>query len=119
MRGRRPGLLPLERSLLEVAIALDSEGSSEFHGFLAAQMLTEWGFQSRLAATGTIYTTLDRMRRGGLLEARWEDISISEDSGRPRRRLYRITPSGRTALQAAVREAQAGSPGSKLAGAEG
>jgi len=118
MRGRRPGLLPIERALLEVAVRFESEGSPEFHGFRAAQSLTEWGFQSRLAATGTIYTALDRLRRGGLMESRWEEIALSEAEGRPRRRLYRITQTGRLALQNAVRDEQAATPATKLAGAE-
>ena len=72
-----------------------------FHGFLAAQVLKNAGFQARLAATGTIYTTLDRLRRSGFLESEWEDAAISEEARRPRRRLYRITPSGHAAAATA------------------
>ena len=104
--------------MLDVAMRLEASGSPEFHGFLAAQALTEYGFQPRLAATGTIYTTLDRMRRGGLVEARWEDVAISETEGRPRRRLYRITPAGVAALREAIREEKQATSASRLAGAE-
>ena len=119
MRGRRPGLLPLEQALLQIATRFESEGSPEFHGFRAAQTLTELGFQPRLAATGTIYTTLDRLRRGGLLDSRWEDVAISEAERRPRRKLHRITPLGQSALSEAVRQGQTAGPAPKFAGAEG
>lgn len=118
MRGRPAGLLPLEKALLELAVRFDAEGLAEFHGFRAAQTLTESGFQERLAATGTIYTTLDRLRRGGLVEARWEDAAISENEGRPRRRLYRITAAGRSTLAEAARAEQVQPTKSRLAGAE-
>jgi DNA-binding PadR family transcriptional regulator len=42
--------------------------------------------------TGTVYPALHRLERAGLVQATW-----SEDSGR-RRRLYRLTPAGRRAL---------------------
>jgi DNA-binding PadR family transcriptional regulator len=90
--------------VLELAAKFEREGEPEFHGFLAAQALTEFGFQARLAATGTIYTTLDRLRRGGFLESRWEDAFVSEAEGRPRRKLYRMAPAGRSALAEATRQ---------------
>lgn len=116
MRGRPPGLLPLEHALLAAAVRFDSEGTPLFHGFLAAQVLQTSGFQSKLAATGTIYTTLDRLRRAGFLESQWEDVAISEAAGRPRRRLYQITASGRAAVAAAKEQPAVGFSG--LAGAE-
>jgi hypothetical protein len=116
MRGRPSGLLPIERALLGVALRFESDGSPLFHGFLAAQVLQGEGFQSKLAATGTVYTTLDRLRRAGFLESQWEDIAISEEARRPRRRLYRITASGRAVLAVEGRQPMTGLGG--LAGAE-
>ncbi len=43
-------------------------------------------------AEGTIYPALHRLERGGLLASRW-----AEHEGR-KRRVYRLTRSGRTAL---------------------
>lgn len=43
--------------------------------------------------SGTLYPILMRFERYGLLESYWEEGNAS-DMGRPRRRLYRITPSG-------------------------
>ena len=102
MRGRPSGLLALERAVLEVAAHFEAEGNPFFHGFLAAQALKDAGFHSRLAATGTMYTTLDRLRRAGFLESEWEDAAISEEAGRPRRRLYRLTAAGHAALTASA-----------------
>ncbi len=102
-----------------MASKFESDGEPEFHGFLAAQALTEFGFQPRLAATGTIYTTLDRLRRAGFLESRWEDAALSEQEGRPRRKLYSITTGGKAALAEARRAEHAPQRPAGLAGAEG
>ena len=49
-------------------------------------------------AEGTVYPTLHRLERDGLVKSRWTDAS-----GR-RRRVYRITRSGREALTVGRRE---------------
>jgi DNA-binding PadR family transcriptional regulator len=38
------------------------------------------------------------MEGGGLLESRWEDPDLAVAEGRPRRRLYRVTPLGARAF---------------------
>jgi len=50
-------------------------------------------------ASGTVYPTLARLRRRGLVEARWEDARLADREGRPRRRYYRLTGAGARALQ--------------------
>ena len=52
----------------------------------------------RLTAHGTLYKALGRLAEAGLLEARWEDAETAEAEGRPRRRLYRVTGAGASAL---------------------
>ena len=47
---------------------------------------------SRLAS-GTLYPILLRLESAGWFVSRWETIDPSS-AGRPRRRLYRLTPSG-------------------------
>src|SRR5215475_3706664 len=42
-------------------------------------------------ASGTLYPILGRLADRGLMETRWED---DPPEGRPRRHLYRLTPSG-------------------------
>ena len=42
---------------------------------------------------GTLYPLLARLERGGIFKASWEKVEPSE-VGRPRRRLYKITPAG-------------------------
>jgi len=89
---RRTGLLPLELAILRSAA-----GATEIHGFaVAAELRDRHG--SGLTAHGTLYKALTRLAGRGLLAARWESAELAEAQGRPRRRLYRITDAGRTAL---------------------
>ena len=48
--------------------------------------------------SGTVYPTLARLKRSGLVSARWEDQRVAEREGRPRRRYYELTGAGRQAL---------------------
>jgi len=59
-------------------------------------------------ASGTVYPTLGRLKRSGLLVARWEDQRVAEREGRPRRRYYELTAAGARALvEGAARVADA------------
>jgi len=51
---------------------------------------------------GTVYTTLRRLEKRGLVKSRWEDPAVAEAEGRPRRRYYEITAEGATELERAV-----------------
>jgi PadR family transcriptional regulator len=60
-----------------------------------------WHYGLRLAkdakiASGTIYPMLARLERAGWLESKWEQPG-SDNEGRPRRRLYRLTGAGERA----------------------
>lgn len=46
-------------------------------------------------ASGTLYPILLRLESAGWFLSRWENIDPAS-AGRPRRRLYRLTPSGLT-----------------------
>ena len=48
--------------------------------------------------SGTVYPTLGRLKRSGLIKARWEDQRTAERQGRPRRRYYELTADGQRAL---------------------
>lgn len=48
--------------------------------------------------SGTVYPTLGRLKRSGLVKAHWEDQRVAEREGRPRRRYYQLTPAGSHAL---------------------
>ena len=98
---RKPGaLLPLEISILGAAMELAAGDSPEFHGYLLASALREREGARMLTAHGTLYKALDRMRKAGLLESRWEDPEAAAKDERPRRRLYRLTGAGERALAA-------------------
>jgi len=59
-------------------------------------------------ASGTVYPTLGRLRRSGLVETHWEDQRVAEKDGRPRRRYYHLTGDGARALEeGAARVAEA------------
>jgi DNA-binding PadR family transcriptional regulator len=54
-------------------------------------------------SSGTVYPTLTRMENRGLLSAAWESNTIALREGRPRRRYYKLTAAGSTALSDALR----------------
>ena len=47
---------------------------------------------------GTVYKTLHRMERRGLVRAQWEEAEIAERERRPRRRYYEVTAEGASEL---------------------
>jgi DNA-binding PadR family transcriptional regulator len=96
---RKPGtLVPLEVAALEAGLELRDGGQEEFHGFLLAKHIEDAEGARRLTAHGTLYRSLARLERAGLLESRWEDPQVAADEGRPLRRLYRVTGDGEAAL---------------------
>ena len=53
--------------------------------------------------SGTVYPSLRRLEKRGWLSARWEERARADAEGRPRRRYYRLTGAGESALREAVR----------------
>ncbi len=68
------------------------------HGYAVVQRLRERSDGAFDLAEGTVYPALHRLERDGLLASSW-----SVQSGR-RRRVYRLTRSGRAALQTRRRD---------------
>ncbi len=62
------------------------------HGYAIMEALRVRSFGQVDLPTGTVYPALHRLERAGLVRANW-----SEAGGR-RRRVYRLTPAGRSAL---------------------
>jgi DNA-binding PadR family transcriptional regulator len=54
--------------------------------------------------SGTVYPALRRLEKAGLLKSRWEGAAKAHADGRPRRRTYELTDSGRDALPDADRK---------------
>jgi DNA-binding PadR family transcriptional regulator len=48
--------------------------------------------------SGTAYPALRRLEKAGLLESSWEKAAEAHADGRPRRRIYALTPAGARAL---------------------
>ena len=76
-------------------------GEAGSHGFALAKAIAEAGDTRSLSATGTLYRALHRLDEAGLVESWWEDPNDAAEAGRPRRRCYRITGAGATALATA------------------
>lgn len=54
--------------------------------------------------SGTVYPALRRLEKADLLTSRWERDADARADGRPRRRIYELTPDGLDALQEAERK---------------
>jgi DNA-binding PadR family transcriptional regulator len=52
--------------------------------------------------SGTVYPTLARAERSGLVRSRWEDRAAADHAARPRRRHYQINAAGEAALAKAI-----------------
>lgn len=51
--------------------------------------------------SGTVYPALRRLERDGLIGSEWERQSVADRAQRPARKYYRLTRSGKAALEAA------------------
>lgn len=89
----RPGF---PEQTLSVLAALAAQPSQWRHGYDMAQ---ETGLKS-----GTLYPILIRLSDRGLLESCWQDEPAP---GRPRRHMYRLTPDGLAAAEAALAQTAA------------
>ena len=108
--------MALEASILHAGIDLRLRGLDSFHGFLIAREIKEREDARLLTAHGTLYKALDRLQRSGFLESEWEDPLVAANSGRPRRRLYRVTAAGEAALvESRTRVSSPGQPRPRLA----
>lgn len=65
---------------------------------------------------GTLFPILERLRQAGWVERYWEEDSMAEAEGRPRRRFYRISPKGAVLAPQALAEASTAGSKSALPG---
>jgi PadR family transcriptional regulator PadR len=107
----------LDEGVLHRAIELAAAGEPGFYGFAMARQLRDASAARQLTAHGTLYKALARLEQAGLLTSSWEDPGLAEAGRRPRRRLYRVTPSGEQAVlrSAGQRASTASRPGLGLA----
>ncbi|MEM9530554.1 MAG: PadR family transcriptional regulator [Pseudomonadota bacterium] len=85
----------LRKGVLELLVLLRLT-DREYYGYELVQAVTESADGD--VAEGTLYPLLNRLAKRELISSRWEQMS----SGR-RRRYYRITPLGRSALEEMTR----------------
>lgn len=103
MRRRPDTLLPLEAAILQQLASIAGSGVHDMYGFELARRIAEAKGARQLTGHGTLYKALARLDRAGFVESRWEDPDVALAAGRPRRRIYVITPAGGGALSALER----------------
>jgi DNA-binding PadR family transcriptional regulator len=81
-------------------LVLGAVGAGAMHGYAVIDLLRERSSGTFDLAEGTVYPVLHRLEARGHLRSRWSD-----GPGR-RRRLYRLTPEGESALHAHRRDWQ-------------
>jgi DNA-binding PadR family transcriptional regulator len=106
MRRKEGALVPLEIAIIEASAELRRAGQPEVHGYELAKVVRDLRNARRLTAYGTLYKALTRLEREGYLASRWEDPQTAADGGRPRRRFYRLTLEGETALNEELAKAR-------------
>jgi PadR family transcriptional regulator len=53
--------------------------------------------------SGTVYPAMRRLERDGLIRSQWEQESIAMAEQRPSRKYYKLTPAGKTTLEASLK----------------
>src|SRR5687768_12512002 len=86
------------RGHLETLI-LSALRRGEGHGFEILRRLEAAGSGALRLKEGSLYPALYRLEAAGLVKAEWEDAKSSRRG--PRRRVYRLTSTGRRRLDAA------------------
>jgi PadR family transcriptional regulator PadR len=81
-------------AILDVLQVLLSDQEGGCHGFAIAKETRR--------PTGSVYPILARLERFGWVESYWQ--SEQPEHGRPRRRLYRLTPDGLLATRELLNE---------------
>lgn len=82
---------------LTVLRVLDEHGERPLYGY---DLMRRADLKS-----GTLYPILARLERLGHLRSEWEPIDPTQE-GRPARRMYTLTPSGKAFAQESLKKAQ-------------
>jgi PadR family transcriptional regulator PadR len=53
--------------------------------------------------SGTVYPAMRRLERDDLIRSSWEKQSIADAEQRPPRKYYRLTPAGKSTLEASLK----------------
>jgi DNA-binding PadR family transcriptional regulator len=110
VRRKTGTLLPIELSVLDAGLDMQSRGQAEFHGYALAREMADRERARRLTGHGTLYRALDRLERLGFLECWTENPNIAATAGRPIRVLYRVSAQGERALAEARRSSSEAAP---------
>jgi PadR family transcriptional regulator PadR len=77
------------------AMILQAVNEGYIYGFSVMEMT---GLPS-----GTVYPAMRRLERDELIRSQWEKQSIADAEQRPPRKYYKLTPAGKTTLQASLK----------------
>ncbi len=77
------------------ALVLQAISSGQIYGF---SVMVHTGLPS-----GTVYPAMRRLEGDLLIRSHWERQSIADAEQRPPRKYYKLTPAGKTTLQAALK----------------
>lgn len=99
-RGAEP--FPIEAEILIQAQALALSGQREFHGYELTKAIVGQRADGSEVGHGSVYRALGRLETMGWLDSEWEDAQVAEAAGRPRRRLYHLTPTGAVTRSSAM-----------------
>ena len=77
------------------AMILQAVNAGYIYGFSVMEMT---GLPS-----GTVYPAMRRLERDELIRSQWEKQSIADAEQRPPRKYYKLTPAGKTTLQASLK----------------
>ena len=77
------------------AMILQAVNEGYIYGFSVMEMT---GLPS-----GTVYPAMRRLERDELIKSQWEKQSIADAEQRPPRKYYKLTPAGKTTLQASLK----------------
>jgi DNA-binding PadR family transcriptional regulator len=87
------GCLPLTATVLNILLALSDSAK---HGYAIRQEVEIATDGKVRMGAGTLYGTIDRMLKAGLID----EVEGADESRDPRRRYYRLSSLGRKALRA-------------------
>ncbi len=85
---------PITPAVYQILLSLTDQ---DRHGYGIMQEVDHRTDGEIRLGPGTLYRSIKRLRKAGLIEALEGSDSVGEDDGR--RRFYRITASGRTVLE--------------------
>ena len=81
--------MPIQRITRPTLLMLSTMLGQHQHRWYGLELCRATGL-----ASGTVYPIIARLEREGWIASKWEDPTLQETQGRPRRRYYWVTGTG-------------------------